>query len=137
MVIRRYGTLGWFRPLVSLGDYSTETSDALMRQAGLGQLTILATNYDATQKKQVATPFAHIVYLDHRAHPPSESAPKGTLDDLPAARSDDADDSALRALDWMETHIDLCVQVQLELETEFGYSSAQAFDAILGALVKN
>jgi hypothetical protein len=121
----------------TLGDYSTETSDALIRQAGLGPLTILASNYDADEKKQVATPFAHIVYLNHRTHPPSESAPQGTLDDLPAARSDDADADALRALEWMETHIDLCVEVQLELQTKFGYSSAQAFDAIIGALMKN
>jgi hypothetical protein len=120
----------------ALGDYSTETSDALIRQAGLGPLTILASNYDPKEKKQVATPFAHIVYLNHRTHPPSQSAPKGTLDDLPAARSDDADDGALRALQWMETHLDLCVEVQLGLQTEFGYSSAEAFDAILGALMK-
>lgn len=35
----------------------------------------------------------------------------------------------------MEARFDLCVDVQAELEREFGYSTDQAFDAILGALM--
>ena len=58
----------------------------------IGQVAILASNYDDRRHDQVTTAFAHIVahivYVNHRAHQPSPASPKGTLADLPSVRAE-------------------------------------------------